>query len=157
MKITAVLAMSEKRLIGKNGGLPWHIAEDMKHFQRITKWWIVIMGRATYESLPQRYKPLPGRRNIVLSRNDFPDCESYTSIPELLEVLEEEKQEQAFIIGWSQIYHEFFQRELTDTVECTLVSWDYDGDTYIPEWRENFELSKNIPFSEWFFQTYTKI
>jgi len=156
MKIIAVFAMTEERVIGKNGWLPWHIPEDMKHFQSLTQWWIVVMWRATYESLPDRYRPLPRRRNIVLSRSNFSECESYTSISELLETLKKEEIREVFIIGWSQIYHEFFKQWLTNIVACTLVSGDYDGDTYIPEWRDNFELTESIPFSQWYFQKYIK-
>ena len=156
MKITAVFAMSEDRVIGKDGWLPWHIPEDMKHFQQITKWGIVVMWRATYESLPERYRPLPGRRNIVLSRNNFPECESYTSITAMLESLKDEDITEIFVIGWSQIYQSFFETNLTDIVECTLVSGDYQWDTYIPEWRESFELIEERKFSKGSFQTYKR-
>lgn len=60
--------MTEERLIGKDGQLPWHIPEDLKHFQNLTKGKIVIMGKNTYYSLPEKYRPLPKRRNIVLTR-----------------------------------------------------------------------------------------
>lgn len=156
MKITAVLAMSENRVIGKNGWLPWHIPEDMKHFQKITKWATVVMWRTTYESLPERYRPLPWRRNIVLSRNTFTECESYTSISKMLDALQKENVESIYIIWWSQIYHAFFEQGLTDIVECTLVSWNYEGDTHIPEWRDDFTLESSETFSEGAFQRYTK-
>lgn len=67
MKIIAVLAMTESLLVGSQNGLPWHIPEDMKRFRELTMSSVVIMGRATYFSLPLQFRPLPGRRNIVLS------------------------------------------------------------------------------------------
>lgn len=67
MEIVAVLAMTESLLIGARQGLPWSLPEDMRHFREITNRGVVIMGRNTYLSLPERFRPLPGRRNIVLS------------------------------------------------------------------------------------------
>jgi dihydrofolate reductase len=98
MKIIAVLAMTEERLIGKNGQLPWHIPEDLKHFQNLTKGKIVIMGKNTYYSLPEKYRPLPHRRNIVLTRGGFSECEHYSSIEELRETLKNEKVKEVYII-----------------------------------------------------------
>jgi dihydrofolate reductase len=82
--------MDEGRLIGKNGWLPWHIPEDLKHFNDITRGGIVVMGRATYLSLPEKYRPLPHRRNIVLTRESIPAIEYYTSIDDLMTSLERE-------------------------------------------------------------------
>jgi dihydrofolate reductase len=98
MKIIAVLAMTPDRLIGNAGKLPWNIPEDLAHFQKITKNNTVIMGRKTYFSLPKKYRPLPKRRNIVLSRNDFSETESYTSLESLLASLKKENLKKVCII-----------------------------------------------------------
>ncbi len=90
MKITAVLAMTDDLLIGNSGTLPWHIPADLKHFKEITDGGIVVMGKNTYLSLPETYRPLPNRRNIVLSRSGFDEIESYSSIEEMLKSLENE-------------------------------------------------------------------
>ncbi|RMD83773.1 MAG: dihydrofolate reductase, partial [Candidatus Dadabacteria bacterium] len=67
MKIAAIAAMSENRVIGKSGSIPWHCPEDMKRFKELTTGHPVIMGRKTYESLPKNFRPLPGRTNIVVT------------------------------------------------------------------------------------------
>ena len=90
--------MTQERLIGKNGELPWYIPEDLKHFQQLTHGKIVVMGKNTYYSLPEKYRPLPKRRNIVLTRSEFSECESYPSIDELLTKLREEKIQEIYII-----------------------------------------------------------
>ncbi len=82
--------MTDDLLIGNSGTLPWHIPADLKHFKEITDGGIVVMGKNTYLSLPETYRPLPNRRNIVLSRSGFDEIESYSSIKEMLQILENE-------------------------------------------------------------------
>lgn len=156
MKIIAVLAMTENLLIGDSGWLPWDIPEDLQHFQKITKGGIVIMGKKTFDSLPERFRPLPKRRNIVLSRNCQNNIESYTSIENCIESLEREWVERCYVIGWSYIFNEFFKKELITHVECTLIDRDYTGDIYIDEWRKDFTLEYSEIFSEWTFCSYIK-
>jgi dihydrofolate reductase len=140
MKITAVLAMDEGRLIGKNGWLPWHIPEDLKHFNDITRGSIVVMGRATYLSLPEKYRPLPHRRNIVLTRESIPDIEHYTSIDDLMTSLERDWVDAFFLVGWATLYDQFFARWLVDIVELTIVDGNHDGDVFVSEFRDGFTL-----------------
>lgn len=90
MKITAVFAMDEMCGIGKNGTLPWHIPEDMKHFRDLTMGKVVIMGSRTYESLPVQFRPLPGRTNLVLSKYPLDGIQTFESIPDLLEYCQRE-------------------------------------------------------------------
>ena len=73
MEKLMIVAVSENNVIGKNGDIPWDIPEDMKHFREKTTGHSVIMGRKTYESLPENYRPLPNRRNIVLTRSGLED------------------------------------------------------------------------------------
>lgn len=100
-ELRAIVAMNGERVIGKSGELPWHLPEDLRHFKQLTMGHPVIMGRNTWESLPKR--PLPGRRNIVVSRNpDFhaEGAEVFSSIEEAVEAC----REVPFIIGGEQIY-----------------------------------------------------
>jgi dihydrofolate reductase len=87
MKIRAILAMDSHRLIGAKNGLPWHIPEDMKRFRLLTSGQIVIMGKNTYTSLPDGFRPLPNRRNIVISREGIDGVESFASIEACLDTL----------------------------------------------------------------------
>ncbi|MDP7465479.1 MAG: dihydrofolate reductase, partial [Candidatus Marinimicrobia bacterium] len=84
MKIHLIWAQDENGGIGKDGNLPWHISEDLKNFKRLTSGFTILMGRNTWESLPVR--PLPERRNIVLSSKEVPDVEYYTSVEECIEI-----------------------------------------------------------------------
>lgn len=148
--------MTSEGLIGKNGELPWHIPEDLKHFQELTRGKIVVMWKNTYYSLPEKYRPLPHRRNIVLTRSEFSECESYSSIDALLEKLKAEKIQEIYTIWGVQIYQAFFEAWLIDQVECTLIVWDYSWDAYLPEWREDFILEAEVDFEHGAFQTYIK-
>lgn len=91
MQIIAILAMDESLLIGKSNGLPWHIPEDMKRFREFTTGGIVVMGRNTYFSLPEKVRPLPNRRNIVITRTPILGIECYSSIEDFIESMKNEK------------------------------------------------------------------
>ncbi len=82
MKIQLIWAQDKNGGIGKNGKLPWHISEDLKNFKKITTKHPIIMGRITWESLP--FKPLPNRRNIVLSRSNFTETECFSNIDDCI-------------------------------------------------------------------------
>lgn len=157
MKIIAVLAMTPERLIGKNGELPWYIPEDLKHFQELTIGKVVVMGKNTYFSLPKKYRPLPRRRNIILTRWAFFECESFSDIESLIQSMNTENIKELYIIWGVQIYQAFFEAWLVDRVECTLIAWDYSWNAYLPEWRNDFILESETEFKDGSFQTYKKI
>jgi dihydrofolate reductase len=119
MIISAIVAVAENRAIGKDNQLPWHLPEDLKFFKRTTMGKPVLMGRKTYESLG---KPLPGRLNIVLSRNadlNLPDGVSlFNDIDTLIEKLEQDHEE-IFIIGGGKIFEETLG--ITDRLYITEV------------------------------------
>ncbi|NIO40974.1 MAG: hypothetical protein GTO41_12820 [Burkholderiales bacterium] len=129
--------MARNRVIGKDGALPWHLPEDLKRFRRLTMGHPIIMGRKTYDSIG---RALPGRRNIVISRN--PDLaiagvDTVTSLEAALQVAGDAKD--VFIIGGQQIYRAALS--LADRIELTLIGQDFDGDVLFPEidtkeWRE---------------------
>ena len=123
--------MDEMYGIGKDGWLPWHIPEDMKHFRELTMGKVVVMGSRTYESLPVQFRPLPGRTNLVLSKYPIDGVQTFDSIPKLLEYCKQKWFEEVFIIGGAMIYNTFFQEWLIDQVELTLVSGDYHSDTFL--------------------------
>jgi len=113
-KVALILAVDEKNGIGKNNDLAWRIKADMLYFKDITtatqnenKQNAVIMGRKTWESIPEKFRPLPKRKNIVLSRQYFDETLSFTSIESALAELEKDDEvENIFIIGGAQIYNE---------------------------------------------------
>lgn len=136
-EIVIIAAVAEKnRVIGRDLDLPWHIAEDLKRFKRLTVGHPLIMGRRTYESLIHQFGgPLKNRRNMVLtSDGDFdgyPYTETYRSPDEAIQACAGE--EVVFIGGGGSIYQHFLPE--TDRLELTLVEGDYEGDTYFPPYE----------------------
>ena len=106
MEIHLIWAQDFNGGIGKNGQLPWHVSEDLKNFKKITLDSTIIMGRKTWESLP--FKPLPNRRNIVLSNSKISDIEVYHSIDDCIKKLKQQSVSKIFIIGGSSLYEKFF-------------------------------------------------
>ena len=156
MKIHLIWAQDENGGIGKDGNLPWHISEDLKNFKRLTSGSTILMGRNTWESLPVR--PLPERRNIVLSSKEVPDVEYYTAVEECLETLDGDGTEKLFVIGGTTVYRNFFHR--ADELHITHVDEMTKGiDTYFPvtlqkiqtefEQIEEQALSDNAIYSHW--------
>jgi dihydrofolate reductase len=134
MRVSAVVAASDNNVIGKDGGLPWHVSSDLKLFKEITMGKPVIMGRRTWESLPRQ--PLPGRRNIVITRNSDYAAEGADvagSIHEALAMCEGEPE--VSIIGGGQVYEQAMNR--TDRIYLTRIHLTVDGDTFLPELPEN--------------------
>ena len=136
MTISLVVAASSNNVIGRDGGLPWHLPDDLRQFKRLTTGKPVIMGRTTFESIG---KPLPDRHNIVMTRDpDFAadGCDIVSSISEALDLVDES--EEAMIIGGGQVYLDFLP--LADRIYLTRVQADVEGDTHFPdideaEWR----------------------
>ena len=128
MKLIIIAALNRKRVIGKDGRLPWHISEDLKRFKRLTVGNAVLMGRRTYESMG---KPLPDRRNVVLSSKKIAGVESYSSIDAALDALK--NQEKVFIIGGGNVYTQFLDR--ADELHLTLVEKEVAGSTFFPPYE----------------------
>ncbi len=136
MKKTIIAAVSKNGVIGKNGDIPWHYPEDLKHFKETTTGHPVIMGRKTFESLPEDYRPLPGRENIVLTRSGVENDE-VTEAGSLEEAYSKaaEESEEAFVIGGESVYRQSLPE--ADRMILTRVHDEFDGDTYFPEWDES--------------------
>lgn len=131
-----VWAQSRDRVIGSNGALPWHLPEDMRRFRELTSGDTVVMGRLTWESLPERFRPLPGRRNIVLSRDPSYDAAGAEVLPSLTAALEAVPD--AWVIGGAAVYREALPHAAL--VCITDVDVSVEGDVFAPElgseWRE---------------------
>ncbi len=132
MVISMIAAHDPDLVIGRNGELPWHIPEDLAHFKKRTKGHAVIMGRAVFEELDE--KPLPDRRNIVLSRRKtYDQVEVCQSKEEVLKLLKDE--EKVYIIGGEQIYKLFYP--VCTRLEMTVIHESHEGDTFFPEYRND--------------------
>ena len=132
MKISLIVAVAEDGAIGDKGNLLWHLSSDLKRFKAITTGHTIIMGRKTYDSLPNG--ALPNRRNIVISKQlkSLKDAEVYSDIDEALKATSDE--DTVYIIGGGEIYNKTFPR--ADELHITLVHKSYpEADTRFPEWK----------------------
>ncbi len=134
MQLSAIVAMTPDRVIGKGGDLPWHLPEDLKFFKRTTSGHPIVMGRKTYDSIGF---PLPKRRNIVLTRDTSWSAEGVEVIhtPEALKAMEG-IEGKVFIIGGSEIYAAFLPH--LDELIVSHVKQAYEGDTRFPEFEDQF-------------------
>ncbi len=139
MKLGLIYARARNGVIGKDGGLPWHLPEDLAHFKRVTLGWPVIMGRKTWDSLPARFRPLPGRMNIVVTRQADWQAEGASragALPQALALCA--GQAQAWVIGGSEIFDQALP--LASVAEVTEIDADFEGDVFAPAlptaWRE---------------------
>lgn len=151
--ISLIWAMDENRVIGYHNQLPWRLPEDLKFFKRMTLGHPIAMGRKTYESIG---KPLPGRENIVISRDENYDPEGCTvmhSIDDLLAFATENKSEEVFVIGGSEIFKEVLPH--ADKLYLTMIHHQFEGDTFFPvfdidkwelETRENGKKDEKNPY-----------
>lgn len=139
--ISAVVAIGAKdRSIGAENKLLWHIPDDMKRFRDITMGHPVIMGRKTYESLPDKFRPLPGRENIVMTRDENYHEAGVTvthSLREALSIAKALDEEEIFIGGGQQIYEQALPT--IDKLYLTIVHSDKTGDTFFPPYEKIFE------------------
>ncbi len=138
-RVVFVVAMDRNNLIGKDGGLPWHISSDLKRFKEITLGKPIIMGRKTWESLPKR--PLPGRHNIVITRDHAykADGASVVTSPEAARAAAGTAADEIAVIGGAEIFRLFLP--LAERIYLTEVDLDASGDTVFPSidqsnWRE---------------------
>jgi len=131
-RINLIAAMANNRTIGLNNQMPWHMPADLIHFKSITLSHPVLMGRKTYQSIG---KALPGRRNIVISRDmslKLSDADIYHSIEEAIDSCSDA--EEIMIIGGSNIYQQMIDK--ADRLFLTFIDLDIDGDAYFPDWSK---------------------
>ena len=133
-RLSIFVAVDEKRAIGKDNKLLWHISEDLKRFKELTSGHAVIMGENTYHSIG---RPLPNRINIVMSLNqslDLPGCIIVHSLEEALSVAKEHEPEEVFVMGGASIYKQFLP--LVERLYLTLVKGEHEADTFFPDYSE---------------------
>lgn len=144
MIVSAIAAVADNGVIGRDGDLPWHLPDDMRHFMRTTRGHHVITGRRNYDSIPEKYRPLKDRVNIVVTRNAAyvaPGAVVVGSLTEALDHAQRAGEPEAFVIGGGEIYREALENGLVDRLHLTLVHAEVDGDTRFPvidpaHWRE---------------------
>ncbi len=140
MIISIIAAMDRNHLIGNNNQLPWHLPADFAHFKSVTMGKPIVMGRKTYESIG---KPLPGRTNIVLSRNSdtqFEGVECVDSFQAALNTVPEA--EEVMVIGGSAIYEMLLPK--VDRMYITYVDAEFEGDAWFPEFDKSQWLEKEV-------------
>lgn len=146
MIISMIAALSKNRVIGKNNDLPWKLPDDMKFFMETTKGHHVILGRKNYDSIPPKFKPLPNRTNIVVTRQKnfhAPDCIVVDSVEKGLKIARESNEQEGFIIGGAEIYKLGLPH--ADRLYLTEIDAVIEGDTYFPrfdesEWNETSRI-----------------
>jgi len=129
-----IVAVDEKRAIGKDNQLLWHIPEDLKHFKELTSSHAVIMGENTYHSIG---RPLPNRTNIIVTLDDSfsaMGCFVAHSLDEAIKMARENEKEEVFIIGGASIYKQFLP--LVSRLYLTLVSGEHEADTFFPDYSD---------------------
>jgi dihydrofolate reductase len=139
---TIIAAVAKNGVIGKGNALPWHLPEDLRHFKALTMGHVVIMGRKTWESLPERFRPLPGRLNIVVTRDPTFRAEGATvvhSLQEAAKVGSGGTAKDVFVIGGAELYAHALP--LAQRLELTEIEAEVAGDTFFPaydrtQWRE---------------------
>lgn len=145
MKVSLIVAVSQNGMIGKDNDLIWHLPKDMKFFKDTTLGHHVIMGRKNFESIPHKFRPLPNRINIVITRqSDYKAEDSIVvnSVEEALKVAKSNVENEAFIIGGGQIYKLALEANLIDRIYLTKIHHSFDGDTFFPELSSDWEEIK---------------
>lgn len=139
MQLGLVYARAANGVIGRDGGLPWHLPEDLAHFKKVTLGAPVIMGRRTWDSVPPKFRPLPGRRNIVVTRQQdwkAPGAEVASSLESAIALCKDAQR--VWVIGGAQLYAQAVS--LADLAEVTEIEQDVEGDAFAPTlgpgWRE---------------------
>jgi dihydrofolate reductase len=138
MTIGLIWAQARNGVIGVDGRMPWHLPEDGRRFRAITTGSSVIMGRRTWESLPERFRPLPGRRNIVLTRSPEWSAPGAETASTLEDAIDAPGGDAIWVIGGGEVYRQAI--DLADVIEVTEIDADFAGDARAPvvgdEWRQ---------------------
>lgn len=147
MSIALIWAQTLDGVIGVENTLPWRLPEDQARFRALTTGHPVIMGRATWESLPERFRPLPGRENVVLSRRPGYVAEGATVAPTLADALALVGDRDVWVIGGGAVYEAAIAR--ADRLEVTEVDAVLAGDTYAPVVDGEWEVVERVPAAGW--------
>ena len=157
MSIILVAAISRNGVIGSDGTLPWHIPEDLKRFKELTSGHVVLMGRKTWESIPEKFRPLPNRTNLVITRQTSLEVPTGVEVFSSIEsALSAHAEDDVYVIGGAEIYRQTIS--LADRLEITHVDRDVAGDALFPSidsavWKE----TQRTPGDGFSFVTYIRI
>ena len=163
VRIKAIVAMDEARVIGIAGGLPWKLPEDMKRFSQLTSGHTVVMGRKTFESLPPKFRPLPNRKNVVFTRklDSFavgPGVEAWASPEDYFKACRGATislpSDTVWVIGGAEIYAA--SMPYWDELYLTRVSSKHNGDAYFPEFEKDFERVEIEPRDGYTFERFVR-
>ena len=153
--IGLIWAQARGGVIGASGSMPWHLPEDLKHFSRTTKGSPVVMGRRTWESFPPKYRPLPGRTNIVITRDDAFAAEGAVRARDLPDAMRLARAAFAsapapaiWVIGGGAVYREAIAQ--ADLLVATEIDLEVEGDTLAPAIPSNFFLEAAEPAEGWY-------
>ena len=161
--ITIIAAISTNNALGKDNDLIWRLPADLKRFKKVTSGHFILMGRNTFDSIG---KALPNRTSVIITRNtqyQQEGCLIANSIEEAIRFAKDE--EEVFIIGGAQVYHQAMERNLVDQLDITLVHQEFDADVFFPEidktiWkevaREDFKADQKNPH-DYSFISYQKM
>jgi dihydrofolate reductase len=130
-----VAAVARNGVIGRDGGIPWHLPEDLARFRELTLGRTVVMGRRTWESLPDRFRPLPGRRNVVVTRQHGYDAPGAEVVASLEAALAHAGDAEVAVIGGAELYAAALH--LASTIELTELDLEVEGDVAFPDWERS--------------------
>lgn len=150
MIISMIAAMGQNRVIGKDNDLPWYLPDDFKYFQQTTKGHHVIMGRKNWESLPHKFKPLPERTNLIITRQDdyyASGAQVCHTLQEALDTSMNNDEQEVFIIGGGEIYR--MGLEVTDRIYLTEINGSFEGSVTFPEFpKDHWEEVSRVHHSK---------
>ena len=148
MELQLIVAVAKSNLgIGKNNQLLWHLPADMHFFKQTTIGFPVITGRKNYESIPEKFRPLADRKNIILTHQKnyaAPGAIVVNNIIDAIQEAQKEKKDKCFVIGGGEIYKLFLAQNLVDKLIITWVNTDIEADTFFPELDLNIWNLENI-------------
>jgi dihydrofolate reductase len=146
MTVALIWAQAANGVIGRDGEIPWHLPEDMKHFRSVTTGSTVVMGRVTWDSLPTRFRPLPDRRNLVLTRRPDWSAPGATRVADVEHAVREAAGD-LWVIGGGQVYDAALP--YADRLVVTELESSYDGDTFAPAIDPRWQVTSRDPADGW--------
>lgn len=150
MIVSLIVAIAENNAIGLNNDLLWHLPNDMKYFKEVTTGHHIITGRKNYISIPEKYRPLVNRTNLVLTRGNFDEkgCKCFSNLESAINYAQQNHENELFIIGGGQIYKEAIEKGLIDKMYITHIHESFEADTFFPsidltKWKQTKSNSYN--------------
>jgi dihydrofolate reductase len=144
--VSLVVAVAQNGVIGRNNQLIWHLRDDMKFFKELTTGHILLTGRKNYESIPEKFRPLPNRLNCIMTRNQnykASNCELFSELSNWVDTYKNDERE-LFIIGGGEIYRQALEQDVVDVMFITHVKVEPIGDTFFPEFDMSLWRSEGL-------------